>query len=175
MALVMVDRLRFDFDRNVAAAKYDEWTYYRETIQPRDNAKALDIVALRRKDVPATVWLIEAKDFRVLRGVPKPSNISGLVPDVSQKVRDTLAGLEEAASKAEGRERDHSKRAIAARKRRVILHIEPYVGPATKIFPRDFPAKVLEKLKQLVRDIDPNPRVLEIATTANANVPWAVS
>ena len=58
---------------------------------------------------------------------------------------------------------------------RVVLHLEPHEGPHTKLFPRNFSGGVLQKLKQLVKQIDPEPKVLNIANTRWAGVPWTVS
>ena len=54
-------------------------------------------------------------------------------------------------------------------------HLEPHVGAHSALFPSGFAASVLQRLKQLVRTIDPNPLVLNIADTALVGVPWAVT
>lgn len=64
---------------------------------------------------------------------------------------------------------------MAAPTKRVVLHLEPHLGPHTALFPGGFEASVLQKLRQLVKTIDPNPLVLNIATTAKAAVPWTVA
>jgi hypothetical protein len=56
-----------------------------------------------------------------------------------------------------------------------VLHLEPYAGDTSTLFPSGFAASVLQKLKQLVKNTDPNPLVLNIANTPAAGVPWIVS
>ncbi|MBT9557536.1 MAG: hypothetical protein IV100_15965 [Myxococcales bacterium] len=45
---------------------------------------------------------------------------------------------------------------------------------AKHLFPREFSADVLQKLKRLVADVAPGPLVLDIARTERAGVPWRV-
>ncbi len=160
----------------MAAEKYDGWQHYLQVWQNSNGGKkAVDVVAMRIQATPATVWLIEAKDFRVITNPPKPSHISGLARDVAEKAADSLLGLEDAAKRAEiPAEKEYAKRAIAAQERRIVLHLEPHVGPHSALFPRGFGAGVLQKLKQLVRSVDPNPLMASIAKPA-LGVPWAVS
>jgi hypothetical protein len=181
MPTLLVDGLRFDFQSCMAAEKYDESQHYLKVWQNFDGGKkAVDVVAMRIQAAPVTVWLIEAKDFRVMRG---PSNIYGLAQDVAKKVNDSLLGLGDAAKRAKiPAEKEHAKRAIAAEQRRIVLHLEPHVGPHSALFPREFGAGVLQKLKQLVRSVDPNPLIASIAKPAldrprdvRRDVPWAVS
>ena len=78
-----------------------------------------------------------------------------------------VAGLNDAAAHASNpEEQRHAARAVAARPTRVVLHLEPHVGPYSTLFPRDFSAaKVLQKLKQLVGHIDKNPLVVNISNS----------
>ncbi len=174
MPTLLVDNLRFVFVTNWAAQKYDEWTYYRQALSARP-LKAVDVVAMKIQQAPGIVWLVEAKDFRVVTEPPEPSNLKGLADTVAAKVRDTLAGLNEAALYAVGEERVHAARAVGAQQNRVVLHLEPYVGVTSKLFPQKFEAGVLQKLKQAVRNVDKNPLVLKIANTPTAGLPWSVT
>lgn len=173
MPTLLVDGLQFDFQSSMAAEKYDQWQHYLKVWQNSNGGKkAVDVVATRIQAIPVTVWLIEAKDFRVMRG---PSNIYGLAQDVAEKLADSLLGLEDAAKRAEiPAEKEHAKRAIAAQQRRIVLHLEPHVGPHSALFPSGFGAGVLQKLKQLVRSVDSNPSVASIAKPASG-APWTVS
>ena len=174
MPNLLVDGLRFDFRPSMAAEKYDESQHYQDLLKPKGK-KAVDLVAMRRQAIPVTLWLIEAKNFRVISSPPDRSNISGLAQTVADKVKDSLLGLEDAAKRAEiPAEKEHARRAIAAEQRRIVLHLEPHVGPHSALFPRGFGAGVLQKLKQLVRSVDPNPLVASITKPA-PGVPWAVS
>jgi hypothetical protein len=137
----------------------------------------MDAVAVQRTTDPPDCWLIEAKDFRFVRGIPNEKN-GALLPDtVASKARDTLEGLKDAALNAEvEHERALAQLARKAARVRVVLHLEPYTGAPSKLFPvNPNPANIQQKLKQLTRDLDPNPLVLSISTTAKANVPWTVS
>jgi hypothetical protein len=175
MATLLVDSLRFTFLPSIEAQKYDDSQHYR-TVWQLQGRTAVDIVAMKMAAVPDRVWLIEAKDFRVVRGVPKPSNVQGLAQTIATNVADTLAGLEHAAANAiDPDEKEYATRATSAGQTRIVLHLEPHSGPHTKLFPANFSSGVLQKLKQLVKGIDPNPLVLNIANTTMARVPWAVS
>jgi hypothetical protein len=179
MATLQVELLQFTFSPTVAAERYDTWHHYINVWNTAGrNQKAVDIVAVGNAAAPATAWLIEAKDFRVVypSRPPRPSNLGGLPETVAAKVEHTLAGLADAASNAAmHRERDHATAATAAPTKRVVLHLEPHTGPHTALFPSRFDASVLQKLRLLVRHIDPNPLVLRIANTAVAGVPWTTA
>jgi len=57
--------------------------------------------------------------------------------------------------------------------RNQFLHLEQPSNPS-KLFPRAIDrADVLQRLKQLVRSVDPHPQVLEIAHAGS--LPWSVS
>jgi hypothetical protein len=120
--------------------------------------------------------MIEGKDFRVITNPPKPSNIGGLAQLVSDKVQDSIAGLNDAANNATTpTEQSLAKLAVSASAKRVVLHLEPHVGAHSALFPAGFAASVFQKLRQLVRAIDPNPLVLNIADTPSVGVPWTVT
>jgi hypothetical protein len=176
MATLRVETLVFNFQPSIAAQKYDDSVHYLTAWRHRHGQKAVDVVAMRMAAVPDRVWLIEAKDFRIITTPPEPSNNQELADTVLTKVTHTLAGLADAAVNAnDPGEKQHAARAMAARHRRIVLHLEPHVGHHTKLFPRNFSGNVLQQLKRLVKHIDPKPLVLNIATTRRARVPWAVS
>jgi len=176
MSSLQVDSLLFDFEPTVAAQKYDGWHHYHAVWNREGGQKAMDVVAVDSgKETPVT-WLIEAKDFRIVTNPPKPSNIGGLAQQVAAKANDTLAGLADAARiGAVDGEREHAALALASPTRRIVLHLEPHVGPRSALFPAGFSAIVLQQLRQLVKAIDPHPLVLNIARTPTAGVPWRVS
>jgi|SRR5579871_2131602 len=174
MATLRVDTLDFHFQPQIDAWQYDESQHYRTVWQA--GHRAADVVATEMGANPQLAWLIEAKDYRVLHGPPKDFTPSEMASDVFRKVRDTLDGLADAAANAiDPAEMLHASRATAAATRQIVFHLEPYQGPATKLFPRDPSAGVLQKLKQLFGAVMPPPMVLNIATTRRANVPWTVS
>ncbi len=175
MPAVQVDSLQFNFAPTIQAQRYDMWRHYTTVWNAGGGQKAMDVVAVEIAAAPITTWLIEAKDFRIITSPPRPSNIGGLAQTVADKAAHTLAGLSHAAANATvASERTHAIRALSANNKRVVLHLEPHAGRHSALFPGRFPASVLQKLKQLVRAIDPNPLVLSIANTAVARVPWTV-
>jgi hypothetical protein len=177
MPTLQVDSFSFHFDATVAAQKYDRWKHYLQVWNAgAGGKKAVDVVAVEGAPPQCTVWLIEAKDFRLTSTPPKSSNIAGLPQYVVDKVADTLAGLTHAsAHAADPAEKQHATNALACVNRRIVLHLEPHVGAHTALFPVGFAASVLQKLRQLAKAIDPNALVLNIANTPMAGVPWTVS
>ena len=175
MATLRIDSLDFHFSTSIDATKYDESAHYLTVLRQGDK-KAVDVVAIKLGANPDLVWLIEAKDFRIIRGVPKESNTTGLARSLLQKVDDTRDGLNDMATNAtDHAERQFAQRAITPTHTKIVLHLEPYQGPATKLLPHNPAAGVLQKLKQLVKHIDPEPKVLNIGNTRKARVPWTVS
>lgn len=177
MATLVVDNLAFSFHGNHLATKYDDWLHYRR-FGPAAGMKAVDAVAIRQTTIPPYCWLVEAKDFRAIRGEPGDKNLIALPAMVASKALDSWTGLEAAAcsDKAEASEREFAQLARRARRVRVVLHMEPYVGTTTTLFPLNpSPASIQQKLKQLVGKLDSNPLVLTIETTAKAGVPWTVT
>ena len=166
--------LVFDFDPHLAVLKYDESHYYLTIIKPQPGG--LDFVAAKNGVAPPTCWLIEVKDFRSPRGNPNDTQLE-LVNLVEKKVRQTLAGLAEMAGDAEGAvdETEKATLCLKAVGRRVVLHLERYVGPE-KIFKNvPNPSYVAQKLKPKLSDIDPNLLVTDIARTKKLKLPWTVS
>ena len=176
MPTLQVDTFQFTFEPTVAAQNYDTWQHYTAVWNAAGGQKAMDVVAVESPAAPITTWLIEAKDFRVISSPPKRSNVAGLAQTVGDKATHTLAGLADAAVHAAVvSEKAHATSALAAPSKRVVLHVEPHTGPHTALFPAGFPASVLQQLKRLVKTIDPNPLVLNIANTPAAGVPWTVA
>jgi hypothetical protein len=177
MPKLQVDTLCFDFDASVKAQAYDKTQHYTTVWNAHPGGqKAVDVVAVEGTPPPSVAWLIEAKDFRVITSPPKPSNIAGLAQFVTDKATDTLAGLADASAKAAApAEKDLASDAVASATKRVVLHLEPHTGAHTALFPSGFAASVLQQLRRLVKAIDPNPLVLNIANTPAAGVPWTVS
>ncbi len=176
MIMLQVDTFVFTFAPTVAAAQiYDTWKHYLQVWNATGGRKAVDIVAVESAVPPVIAWLIEAKDFRIITNPPKSSNLSTLAQTVADKVSDTQSGLADAAlHAADLSEQSFAANAVAATSVRIALLLEPHVGPHTALFPAGFSASVLQKLRQLVKTIDPNPLVLNLANTASSGVPWSV-
>ena len=177
MPTLQVDTLAFNFNPTVTAGRYDQWQHYTSiwNAHPASH-KAMDVVAVDGAPPRSTAWLIEGKDFRVITNPPKPSNISGLAQFVCDKAADTLAGLANAQHHAAvPAEQQLAAQALASSARRVVLHLEPHTGPHSALFPAGFAASVLQQLRILVRSMDVNPLVLNIANTPQVGVPWTVA
>ncbi len=175
MATLRVDTLDFHFHPAIDAQKYDETQHYLNVVRLRGK-RAVDVVAVEMGQNPQRAWLLEAKDYRALHGQPKDFTPSEMATDVFRKVTDTQEGLQDAAANAADHgEKSHAARAISVGNIQIVFHLEPYAGAATKLFPRDPTAGVLQKLRQLLRDADPKPMVLSTANTRKADVPWTVS
>ena len=172
MATLKVDdSLEFHFAPNVSAWVYDQSIHYKNAQKIKQQLKAVDLVAADKTKLrPPVCWLVEAKDFRKLRGEPKPKNDAANFPGtVAQKVADTLSELPSVQGIPT------VELALRATAVRVVLHLE--TAPAkSRLFPNQpNPANMRQKLRQLLRHIDPSPLVLSIETTPKADVPWSVS
>ncbi len=189
MPTIKEGALTFQFPDSWQAVKLDDWSFYRNQFirlnsglrQPcgecgaelrcqhcgtvkTQGVKAVDILA---RDAVATLWLIEVKDYR---RSPRTKAI-GLADEVALKVRDSLALLVAAAMSAKDpQERSFARDALKRDRLCIGLHLEQ-PKQHSKLFPRAIdPADVLQKLRQLVRSIDPHPRVFGMGT--NIIAPW---
>ena len=170
-----IENFNFTFDPTVVPFQYEKdgavvagWP---------TGSKVVDVVANQEPSPPPITWLIEAKDFRIITKPPKPSNLTGLASTVDAKVRSSIAALPVVAvGSTDAAVKAHAAAAATAVAHRVVLHLEPHPagGAHSLLFPLGFSAAVLMKLKQLVKDIDPNPMVLDIQRTARVGVPWSV-
>ena len=178
MVQLRVDKLLFTFTSGVAAQNYDQWRHYKMVWNAHGNRKAVDVVAVQNHGAKAVTWLIEAKDYRIITNPPKPCNLAGLAKTMADKVRDTRAGLNDASTQAvHAGEKQLAAAAVQAPGTRVVLHLEPHSGSHSKLFPINFSANVLQKLKQLLNAADSKPVVafvLNIGNTRMAGVPWTV-
>lgn len=150
-------------------AKFDDWAFYRKQFQDcADGNKAMDILAL--PPAADVLWMIEAKDYRRHRRDPEKGS---LPMEIAQKARDTLAGLLAASSNGADSERHFARAAVRAKQIRVVLHLEQATKPS-KLFPRAVdPADVKQRLKRLLRPIDPHPIVMDSNTLART--PWTTA
>jgi len=162
-----VDGLHFDLPDDWQGSKYDDWSFYRKRFgKMRDGIKSIDLLAIEPN---RTVWFIEAKDYR-RHSRTKPSE---LAEEVARKVFDTLAALLPAAVNGDDAgEVGLAKRALGAKRLRVVLHLEQ---PAkhSKLFPRAIdPANVQSMLRKSLKAIDAHPVVVEMA--AMRSLAWTV-
>jgi hypothetical protein len=168
MPSITVGNLAFHFPNQWSVAKFDDWSFVRNQFQSVcGGAKAVDILAINST---ACFWKIEVKDYRQHQ---RTKSIR-LPDEVALKVRDSLAAL--VAAKMNANDPGEKAMATAALKCscvRVVLHLEQ---PAkhSKLFPRAFnPANVQQRLRQLVRAIDPHASVHEIGQLRGAA--WTVT
>jgi hypothetical protein len=153
------------------ASKYDAWSHYRNQFNSTcHGAKAVDFVFLET-GANTTCWLIEVKDYRV-HARTKPID---LADEIAIKVRDTLAGLLSAKWNANDEdERNYAARLAAASRVRVVCHLEQ-PAKTSRLRPRAIePDKVVQKLKSLIKAIDPHPLVIDHRETAG-KVTWIVA
>lgn len=168
MTEIIVEKLTFNFPDDWQASKFDEWSFYRNQFQQVcGGAKAVDILAI---EVRACLWTIEVKDYRQHRR----SKTIDLAEEIAMKVRDSLAAL--VAAKANANDEDEKAMAVTALRcprLRVVLHLEQ---PAkhSALFPRAIdPANVQQRLRQLIKAIDPHPLVIDMGRMNG--VAWTAS
>lgn len=165
------ETLTFSFPEKWKIVKCDEWAFYRNQFgkirQEKNNGvKCVDLLAI---DTKKTLWLIEAKDYRTHR---RQKSIQPHI-ELCDKIFDTLAMLFPAACNAAENERIVAKKAIKAKKIRIVFH---YEQPAvhSRLFPRDFDLLNMEtKIKQRIKSIDPHPVVMD-THSKRATIPWNV-
>ena len=146
---------------------FDQWSFYLNQFQSVcEGAKAIDVLAVEPQ---VCVWSIEVKDYRQYRR----TKTIDLADEVAVKVRDSLAGIVAARMNAnDGDEKRLAQAALDCPRLRLVLHLEQ---PAkhSKLFPRAIdPAKIKQRLQQLIRAIDPHPLVLEM--NRMTGVAWTV-
>jgi hypothetical protein len=161
-------KLKFEFPNGWGVSKYDDWSYYRnQYIKIAPGIKAIDVLALEFKEC---CWLLEIKDYREHRR----TKAIDLADEISEKIRNTLAALVGAQFQAnDTMEKTAAKQALRAANLKVVLHLEQPLKHS-KLFPRAInPAVVLQRLKQLIKPIDPHPRVVEMSSMPG--IPWKVT
>ena len=164
---IQEDRLVFTFPVDAISSKYDAWSHYRNQFNSAfGGTKAVDVVYAAAD----TGWLIEVKDYRVN---PRTKAID-LADEVALKVRDTLAGLISARLHANDADEKRVADALLQKRRlRVVLHLET-PRSRSRLRPNAIePDKVLQKLKTLLRAIDPHPCVVDQHSIAPA-MNWTV-
>lgn len=192
MTRVAVGALTFTFPVGWRATKADDWRFYRGQFEKYFNGvrlscsncaaevrcrecntakaigvKAVDIVAIAPGPV---AWLIEVKDYRQ----HQRTKAMELADEAAVKVRDSLAMFSAASKNANDAGEKADASAIGSSSViRVVLHVEQVQKPS-RLFPRGIdPAKVEQRLRQLIKFVDPHPRVVE--STSMRGVPWTVA
>ena len=162
-------RLTFDFpDGGPDVAKYDEWSFFRNQFQTVcGGVTAVDFIFVET----ARTWLIEVKDYRHHRR----TKVADLAGEVAAKVRDTLAGLAACRCNAnDAMEQRIAARALSTRRLGIVLHLEQPVT-SSRLLPRVAdPTDLTQKLKQLLKPIDPHPRVVD-RHSLHPSMRWTVT
>lgn len=162
--------LVFVFPENWEVSQYDRWVFYRKRFKDCCSGnKAVDFAAVC-PEPQKTLWLVEVKDYRSHRR----TKIVDLPLEMALKVRDSLAGIAAGSFQADDhQERSIAEKALRAQKLRVALHIEQ-PRKHSKMFPKAIdPSKVLQKLKSLIKPIDPHPVVVD-RSSCRARGGWSV-
>ena len=166
---IIEGNLRFTFPEGCLAAKYDEWSFYRNQFQNTcKSSMAVDIICISRK--PSTLWLVEVKDYRLHRR----TKVIDIGDEVAFKIRDTLAGLLAARIHAnDDTEKQFAGKAVGTDHIRIVLHLEQ-PEKHSKLFPVAIdPADMLLKLKQRLKAIDPHPKLVD-CRTLTTDIVWIV-
>lgn len=159
-----VDGLLFSFPQGWRVSKYDEWGFYRnQFVRQQNGLRAVDLLVVAADD---TAYLIEVKDYRN-PSADKPSDLPSVL---AEKVLHTLAAMLPARLGAtNSAESQMASAVLAAKNLRIILHVEQ---PRRRI-PLIDPADLQQKLKRLVRAIDPHVKVVSARNLGK--LPWQVS
>lgn len=160
-------RLTFRFPDQALSSQYDEWAHYRRQFNSAfGGTKAVDILYAEG----ATGWLVEVKDYRE----HCRTKTIDLAEEVAIKVRDTLAGLISARLHAQDpNEKNVAKGMLKSRRLRVVLHLEQ-PDKQTRLRPKAIdPAAILQRLKNLLKAIDPHPCVVN-QNSMKAEMAWTV-
>ena len=171
-------RLMFEFPDGWNVTQLDNWSFYRKQFQKLGNGirltcghcdaelrckqcdsaktvgiKCVDFLAL---DAQQICWLIEVKDYTENRR----TKTIDLADETALKVRDSLSLLAVASRNANDLdEKSLARRAIDSPRIRVVLHLEQPTK-SSRLFPHAIdPAHVRQRLKQLIKSVDPHPQV----------------
>lgn len=163
--------VRLEFEEASHVTRYDEWSFFRERFKNvAGGSRGVDVVCVAHD----TSWLVEVKQRTRYVGDVSMGRFEDAIADASEQARDTLAGLAVAARSADGEERRFATEALRTERWRVALHLEQ-ADKTSRLHPQ--PYDVLDatnKLRQLVRAIDPRAVVVDSSNTNpnNAHVPW---
>ena len=167
----------FHFEDTCEFQKYDDGPFFRNAFRlTAGGSKGVDFVCVQG-DV---CWLIEVK--KRIRRVEEEEDADlknvDLIRVVSEKVRDSLAGLATATVRAEGDEREFARKVFSAGTWRVVLHMEQEdKTSALRRRPVPIPS-MRSKLRQrtAVGVVDPKAEVVDMGTwpeaAARLKAPW---
>ena len=165
--IIQENRLTFRFSELALSTQYDGWIHYRRRFNSASGGTtAVDLLHSQSN----TGWLIEIKDYR---DHPRTKAID-LADEVACKVRDTLAGLISARLHAQDvEERRIAQEMLKRDTLRVVLHLEqPHRQKRLRPKAID-PAALSQKLKALLKSIDPHPCVVD-RHSLKPDMDWSV-
>ena len=192
MSTLTEGNLVFKFPERWRVTKLDEWSYYTNRFVTLSSGlqltcakcnatlkcqkcgtsknvgvKAVDFLAM---DTERTTWLIEVKDYRRF---PR-TKVLDFGSEIALKVRDTLAMIAAASINAtDSSEKQFASKSLKSMRLRIVVHLEQ-PGVRSKLRPRIIePAALVQKLKQLLKSIDPHPEVVGIGSLLQGT--WSVS
>ncbi len=169
MTIITEGQLIFGFDSTLSTIKYDDSSYYKRHFQNKCHTenKAVDIIAYNKE----FVWLIEIKDFRN-HGRSKEQS---LCEELSQKIRDTLAGLFGAKFYPSHSydEKLFFKGILACQRIYFVLHMEQDHNPSKSRRIYD-PADIKQKLKSTLKAINPRILIINKDVQQSDEIPWSV-
>lgn len=164
MPALDIDGLMFTFPDHWEASKYDEWSFYRNQFSKvRTGIKAVDVIAI---DPNKVGFMIEVKDYRH-PDTEKPSQLPAAIAD---KVLHTLSAMLPAKMHAtHPDEKRIAANLLKCDDLRVIAHIELPPRHRGVVDPAD----LRQKLRELLRAIDPH---VKVVSTANMQgLAWTVA
>lgn len=164
MLELTVERLTFKFPMGWDVCKYDDWSFYRnQFVGQIEGLKGVDIIAI---DTSKRAYLVEVKDYR-FPGSEKPSELPNAV---AKKVLCTLAAM--LPAKLNGTvpsEIDISKKVLRCSDLRIVVHIEQ----SQRHMPIVDLADLKQKLKRMLRAVDPHLRIVHMSNMHNLS--WTVA
>lgn len=168
MPSITEGKLDFIFPAEWKVELYDKSEFYTKCFQGLAHSKCVDIVAFSPE--ADSLWLIEAKDYRIH---PRSKKMD-LFDELAAKVRDTLASLYVAQRRSEFIIHEFAKHAAEKPKLRVAFHLEqPRPDDSETHPPLVDRAHATRKLRSVVKAVDPNPWFCEI-NNMPPGCPWQV-
>ena len=115
---------------------------------------------------------MEVKDYREDRR----EKLMDICDEITQKVRDTLAGMVAARCNANDfHEKDFASQCLTKpSKLQIVFHLEQPANPSKTHPLVDTLANIKQKLRSRIKPIDAHPKVVDIAT-AVGRLPWTVT
>ncbi|MBF0784226.1 hypothetical protein E4T80_01875 [Muribacter muris] len=157
MKEIIESNIRFHFP-NELAIKYDDEIFYQKFKSIAQGTKAIDILYISNP----IAWMIEVKNYQkrvINKQIIEPEQPSKLPEIIATKVRDTMAGI--CCLKYDNNNIDlqsFAENFLKQRKLKIVFHLEQ--DEAYERFRPIDPADILQRLKVLLRNVDPNPYIV---------------